>query len=140
MKKTVLLVFAFLCLFPLFSGIEKKDSVMKLYIDEVCIPVSWENNSSTKALQEEVMKGDIHVSMSRYGGFEQVGRLGKSFPREDKEMNTQCGDIVLYSGNQIVVFFHHNSWAYTRLGKIELSTKEITALLDKASVSLRLTK
>ena len=44
----------------------------------------------------------------------------------------QPGDIVLYSGNQLVIFFGSNSWSYTRLGHIEgLSTNELTTLLDK---------
>ena len=76
--------------------------------------------------------GAIEVSASRYGSFEQVGSLPQNFSRNDVQTTTQPGDIVLYSGNQLVIFFGSNSWSYTRLGHIEgLSTDELTALLDK---------
>ena len=76
--------------------------------------------------------GVIEVSASRYGGFEQVGSLPQSFSRNDVQTTTQPGDIVLYSGNQLVIFFGSNSWRYTRRGHIEgLFTDELTALLDK---------
>ena len=53
-------------------------------------------------------------------------------PETDAQMTTQPGDIVLYSGNQLVIFFGSNSWSYTKLGHIEgFSTDELTALLNK---------
>ncbi len=76
--------------------------------------------------------GAIEVFASRYGGFEQVGSLSQSFSRNDVQTTTQPGDIVLYSGNQLVIFFGSNSRSYTRRGHIEgLFTDELTALLDK---------
>ena len=87
--------------------------------------------------------GAIEVFASRYGGFEQVGSLSQSFSRNDVQTTTQPGDIVLYSGNQLVIFFGSNSWSYTRLGHIEgLSTDELTALLDKdiAVIEIKTTK
>ena len=83
--------------------------------------------------------GAIEVSASRYGGFEQVGSLPQSFSRNDVQTTTQPGDIVLYSGNQLVIFFGSNSWSYTRLGHIDgLSTDELTALLDQDTVTFEL--
>ena len=83
--------------------------------------------------------GAIEVSASRYGGFEQVGSLPQSFSRNDVQTTTQPGDIVLYSGNQLVIFFGSNSWSYTRLGHIEgLSTDELTALLEQDTVTFEL--
>ncbi len=74
-----------------------------------------------------------------YGGFEQVGSLGASLPRSDTRITTQAGDIVLYAGDQIVVFYGSNTWAYTRLGRItDLSPEELAALLGKGDVSLTL--
>ena len=87
--------------------------------------------------------GAIEVFASRYGGFEQVGSLPQSFSRSDAQMTTQPGDIVLYSGNQLVIFFGSNSWRYTRRGHIEgLFTDELTALLDKdvAFIEIKTTK
>ena len=83
--------------------------------------------------------GAIEVFASRYGGFEQVGSLSQSFSRNDVQTTTQPGDIVLYSGNQLVIFFGSNSWSYTQLGHIEgLSTDELTTLLDQDTVTFEL--
>ncbi|MBQ7538218.1 MAG: hypothetical protein IJT42_04555 [Treponema sp.] len=89
------------------------------------VSVQWEDNESVAALRELVADGPLTVAMSSYGGFEQVGSLGTSLPRNDVQITTQAGDIVLYSGNNIVIFYGSNSWAYTRLGHIELSSSEM---------------
>ena len=75
--------------------------------------------------------------MSMYGGFEQVGPLGTSLPRDDRQTTNEAGDIVLYSGNQIVVFYGSNSWAYTRLGKItDKTASEMADLLGNGNVTI----
>ena len=102
---------------------------LKLFINDSEIPVKWESNASVEALKELAAR-EITVAMSMYGGFEQVGALGTSLPRNDEEMTANYGDIVLYSGNQIVLFFGSNSWAYTRLGHMNLSKENITELLS----------
>ena len=112
---------------------------MKLLINEKEIPVIWENNDSVTEIMEETFKGDITVSMSMYSDNEQVGSLGKSYTRNDKQTTTHNGDIVLYSGSNIVLFYGSNSWAYTRLGKMDLSEAEVTELLSNGDVSVRLT-
>lgn len=70
------------------------------------------------------------VHSTRYGGFEQVGSLPQSFTRDDRQITTDPGDIVLYAGDQIVVFFGSNSWSYTKLGHIHLSAGELMGLLN----------
>ena len=78
--------------------------------------------------------------MSMYGGFEQVGALGITLPRNDTRITTQPGDVILYSGNQIVVFYGSNTWAYTRLGRISDKTQdELTKLLSNGSVTITIT-
>ena len=77
--------------------------------------------------------------MSMYGGFEQVGSIGQSLPRNDKQITTEPGDIVLYSGNQIVVFYGSNSWSYTKLGHItEQDIGRMTELLNSGDVMITL--
>lgn len=118
---------------------EQEDEQMVLSIDGNVVEVKWEDNETVTEIREQLAQGDITVNMSMYGGFEQVGSLGKSFPRNDKQTSTSAGDIVLYSGNQIVVFYGSNSWAYTRLGKIQnLSGEELTDLLGNGDVTLTL--
>lgn len=120
---------------------EQEGEQMVLSIDGTVVEVKWENNETVTEIREQLAQGDITVNMSMYGGFEQVGSLGRSFTRNDKQTSTGAGDIVLYSGNQIVVFYGSNSWAYTRLGKIQnLSGEELTDLLGNGDVTLTLSR
>ena len=115
------------------------DKILHLVINDMEVSVRWEENESVEALKELVSSKPLSVQMSMYGGFEQVGSLGTSLPRNDSQMTTQSGDIVLYSGNQIVVFYGSNSWAYTRLGRIaDKSALELEELLGNGDVSVTL--
>ncbi len=116
---------------------EQAEEIMRLFVNDEELPVTWEDNASVDALMELASKEPIVIDMSMYGGFEQVGSIGQDLPRDDRETAASAGDIVLYSGNQIVVFYGTNSWAYTRLGKIEGKTdEELAQLLGKNQVSL----
>ena len=109
---------------------------MVLTINGEQVSVEWEDNESVEALKNLVMTEPLSIRMSMYGGFEQVGSIGTSLPRNDVQTTTEAGDIVLYSGNQIVVFYGSNSWAYTRLGKVtDKSKSEMTELLGKGDVT-----
>jgi hypothetical protein len=114
-----------------------EENTMRLLIGEREVPVAWEENESVKALQDLC---PLTIRMSMYGGFEQVGSIGQSIVREDVETVTDSGDIVLYSGNQIVIFYGSNSWAYTRLGHIGLSEQEMRDLLSGGDVTITLEK
>lgn len=111
------------------------ENTMRLLIGKTEVPVAWEKNASVKALQELC---PLTIQMSRYGGFEQVGSIGQNIVREDEQTVTDSGDIVLYSGNQIVIFYGSNSWAYTRLGHIDLSEQEMRDLLGGGDVTITL--
>lgn len=113
----------------------EKEMVFK--INDEILSVAWENNESVKELMEIVSSEPLTIQMSMYGGFEQVGALGKSLPRDDVQMTTDAGDIVLYSGNQMVIFYGSNSWAYTRLGKVRDKTaSELAELLGNGDVEI----
>ncbi len=77
------------------------------------------DNDSADAFRELLGEGDLTISMSDYGGFEKVGSIGKSLTRKDTQISTSTGDIMLYQGNQIVIFYGRNSWSYSRIGRIE---------------------
>ncbi len=118
---------------------EETDPVMKLKINDTVLEVLWEDNESVEALFALVRAEPLTISMSMYGGFEQVGAIGSSLPRNDVQTTTHAGDLVLYSGSQIVVFYGSNSWAYTRLGRIQgLSAGELESLLGNGAVTLTL--
>ena len=109
---------------------------MRLLIDEKEVPVKWENNPSVEALQKQL---PLTIQMAKYGSFEQVGSIGRSIVTDDRETTAGYGDIMLYSGDKIVIFYGANSWAYTRLGHVELTRQQMEELLSKADVKITLT-
>jgi len=113
------------------------DSSMTMKIGDTKVNVDWEDNQAVKRLRDMAKDGDITIQMSMYGGFEQVGSIGQSLPRDDKQTTTRSGDIVLYSGNQMVVFYGSNSWSYTRLGHIsDKNEAEMADLLSQRDVKI----
>jgi hypothetical protein len=113
------------------------DSTMIMMIDGTKVNVEWEDNQAVERLRDMAKDGDITIQMSMYGGFEQVGSIGQSLPRDDKQTTTSSGDIVLYSGNQMVVFYGSNSWSYTRLGHIsDKDEAEMADLLSQGDVKI----
>ena len=113
------------------------DSIMIMKIGDTKVNVEWEDNQAVEALRDMAKDGDITIQMSMYGGFEQVGSIGQSLPRDDKQTTTSSGDIVLYSGNQMVVFYGSNSWPYTRLGHIsDKDEAEMADLLSNGDVTI----
>ena len=117
--------------------IPEEELTMKMEIAGIPVTVDWEDNASVEALRELCKNGSITIRMSKYGGFEQVGSIGTSLPREDVQTTTSSGDIVLYSGDQIVVFYGSNSWSYTRLGHItDSSGHSMEELLGSGDISI----
>ncbi len=112
---------------------ETEEETMKLTIGGEAVPVTWEENESVEALRA---LAPLEIELSMYGGFEQVGPIGQSLPRDDEQTTTAAGDIVLYSGNQIVVFYGSNSWAYTRLGHVDLTAADMARLLGNGDVTI----
>ena len=140
-----------LCFFTIFSAAMASDiptaeaegknlkEELLLSIDGIQVEVDWEENESVAALRELATLNPLTIQMSMYGGFEQVGPLGTSLPRQDVQTHTNYGDIVLYSGNQIVIFHGSNSWAYTRLGHIPgLSRAALKEMLGQHDVTVTL--
>ena len=120
------------------SAIDDEKEYMKLYFNDTEIPVIWEDNQTVQELMEEAGKGDIVVQMSMYSDNEQVGSLEKSYTKNDEQITTHSGDIVLYSGDKIVAFYGSNSWAYTRLGKMNLPEGDVTGLLSNGHITLKI--
>ncbi len=134
MKRTITLICAYLLLLiPVACGSNKVVSEepneetenlemvnkMKVQIGEYTFTATLEENEAVNELIEMMKEGPVVLDLDDYSGFEKVGPLGKSLTRSDKQTTTESGDIVLYSGNNIVFFYGSNSWSYTRLGKID---------------------
>ena len=94
------------------------------------------DNSSAMAFYELLEKGPVTIKMTDYGNFEKVGSLGTKLPRNDTQITTQAGDIILYQGNQITIYYDTNSWNFTRLGKVDGVTQaELKKILGKGNVT-----
>ena len=112
---------------------------MKLYIkiDNKILTVALENNSSVNELVEKLKQEDITIEMSDYANFEKVGSLGFNLTRNDKNITTMPGDIILYQGNQITIYYDTNTWNFTKLGKIEnITQKELKEILGDGDVTV----
>ena len=106
--------------------IKEENMTEKLYITigNQTLPMTLVKNNATEALMAALAANPITYEADDYGGFEKVGALGMSLPTNNQQLTTQAGDVILYSGNQIVLFYGSNSWSYTRLGRIEYESLE----------------
>lgn len=95
------------------------DRKMIVEVDGNRFTATLENNKAADTLTEMMQEDPVTIQMSDYSGFEKVGSLGTDLPASNRQTTTQAGDIVLYQGNQIVIFYGSNSWSYTRLGRID---------------------
>ncbi len=103
---------------------------INITIESKTMPVNLVDNEATRTLVAALQQSPITYEADDYGGFEKVGSLGRSLPTSNQQITTEAGDVILYSGNQIVLFYGSNSWSYTRLGRIEYqSLDELKAFL-----------
>lgn len=98
---------------------------LKIEVGGHSFTATLEQNDATAALVDML---PLTISMSDYSGFEKVGSLGASLPTSNAQTTTQEGDVVLYNGNQIVIFYGSNSWSYTRLAHVDDLTDWADAL------------
>ena len=100
---------------------EEEETEMKMQVEVggSTFTATLENNSAATELAQMMRNQPVVIQMSDYAGFEKVGSLGTSLSTSNQQTTTQAGDIVLYQGNQIVMFYGSNSWSYTRLGHID---------------------
>ncbi len=98
---------------------------------------NFADNDSADAFCDLLREGDLTIHMSDYGSFEKVGSIGTSLPRKDTQISTTTGDVVLYQGNQIVIFYGTNAWSYSRLGKIvNADAEELLSAFGKGDVDI----
>lgn len=105
-----------------------EDNTMKITAGDTTFTATLADNSSAEALKELLAEGPLTINMSDYAGMEKVGPIGKDLPRNDEQISTGAGDIILYQGNSLVIYYDTKSWNFTRIGKIEGVTGE--ELLD----------
>ena len=123
MKKIILFILLGIMGFFLFINFnEDKEKKMKLEVNEYTFEIELENNTSAKAFKEYVSKEKRVLSLDDYGNFEKVGDLGTILPRNDKTLTTKEGDIILYLGNKLCLYYNQNTWDFTKLGHIKDTT------------------
>lgn len=106
------------------QGNNMESDKIKLTAGNKTFTATLADNSSGKALKELLAEGDITIDMRDYANMEKVGPLGKTLPRNDEQITTSAGDLILYHGNQFVIYYAPNTYSLTRLGKIENTTRE----------------
>ena len=124
------------------NNTQEDDTEMKMnvQIGDYTFTATLEQNQAVNELIDMMKEGPVTIEMSDYSGFEKVGPLGKGLTTDNHQTTTTEGDIVLYSGNQIVIFYGSNSWSYTRIGKIDdltdwqkaLGSGDVTAVFTVA--------
>lgn len=113
------------------------DMKINITIEGKTMPVNLVDNEAARTLVAALQELPITYEADDYGGFEKVGYLGRSLPTNNQQITTEAGDVILYSGNQIVLFYGSNSWSYTRLGRIEYSTiDELKSFLKAGQVRI----
>ena len=121
------------------ASVESEASKIVLTVAGRILSVEWVENSTVDALRELLKKGDVILDMSDYAGFEKGAPLPEPLPQNNEPMNTDAGDIILYQGQQFVIYYDSNSWSLTPLGKINGMTKaELQTLLGAGNVTATL--
>ena len=114
---------------------------MKIIIGNRELTATLVQNSSTEALKELLRAGPITINMRDYGNMEKVGSFGRSLPTNDERITTEPGDLILYQGNSLVIYYAPNTWSFTRLGKINNVTRqELLNVLGQGNVTVTLSE
>jgi hypothetical protein len=103
---------------------ESEKMVIYFTVNDYVLTVELEDNSSAIALYDLLKEGSIDVDMRDYANMEKVGPLPESLPRNDKSIVADYGDVILYQGNALVIYYDQNSWSFTKLGSIQNITQE----------------
>lgn len=110
---------------------------INIAVGERAMTATLADNDAARALASLLAAGPLTVDMEEYGGFEKVGGLPQSLPASDSHIVTGPGDIMLYQGRNMVIFYGSNSWSYTRLGRIDGATAaDVRDFLGEGDVSI----
>ena len=113
--------------------------MLNIQVGDTVLQATLEDNSSAAALVELLKDGPVTVSMQDYGNVEKVGPLGVSLPTNDMQIATKPGDVILYQGDQITIYYDRNTWDFTRLARIEGATREgLLEVLGQGDVEVTL--
>ncbi len=97
----------------------EEEPMLNITAGDYELSATFADNSSAEEFRELLAQGPVTVEMEDYGGFEKVGPLGTTLTRNDEQITTQPGDVILYQGNQITIYYDTNTWSFTRLARID---------------------
>lgn len=118
---------------------ETQTNMINIQVGDNTLTATLVENSSTAALKEMLAEGPVTIDMRDYGNMEKVGAFPTSLPRNDVQITTEPGDLILYQGSAFVIYYAPNSWNFTRLGKInDITATELKNFLGNGSVSVTL--
>lgn len=120
---------------PQDNSSSQEEPMLKITVGDQELLATFADNSSAEEFRELLSQGPVTISMEDYGGFEKVGPLGTTLTRNDTRITTQPGDVILYQGNQITIYYGTNTWNFTRLAKINDST-DLQAKLGTGTVQV----
>ncbi|MBR1738250.1 MAG: hypothetical protein IJ736_14785 [Firmicutes bacterium] len=136
MKKIIILIGLIAVLTCCNSSVYAGDKI-NIDVNGKTLTATLADNSSAQAFAQMLSKGSVTIEMSDYGNFEKVGSLGTTLPRNDEYITTEPGDLILYQGNSITIYYDVNSWNFTRLGKIDdITQSELKAVLGEGDVTV----
>ena len=122
------------------EGNTEADNVMTISANGHVFTATLEENSSAQALKDMLRQGPLTIDMRDYANMEKVGEIGADLPTNDEQISTVPGDIILYQGNSLVIYYDTNDWNFTRLGKIENVTgEELKEALGDGDVTVTFT-
>ena len=114
---------------------DQEGSALKITVGEQELLATFADNSSAEEFRELLAQGPLTIAMEDYGGFEKVGPLGTTLTRNDTRITTEPGDVILYQGNQITIYYGTNSWSFTRLARID-DPSGLQEVLGEGTVSV----
>lgn len=114
---------------------DQEGSALKITIGDQELLATFADNSSAEEFRELLAQGPLTIEMEDYSGFEKVGPLGTTLIRNDTRITTEPGDVILYEGNQITIYYGTNSWSFTRLARID-DPSGLQEVLGEGAVSV----
>lgn len=113
----------------------EEETKLKITVGDEELLATFEDNPSAEEFRDLLAQGPVTVEMDDYGGFEKVGPLGTTLTRSDEQITTQPGDVILYQGNQVTIYYGTNTWSFTRLARIDDPT-DLREKLGDGTVSV----
>ena len=117
----------------------ESEQLLKIEVNGNTFYADFEDNSSAKALKEKLQAGSLTLEMEDYGGFEKVGDLPFSLPTNDGNITTTAGDVILYQGNKLTIYYDTNTWNFTKVAKIRDADSSLKSKLGEGTVKATFT-